>query len=103
VVTDDLHRDHGGEGAHEDEVQQAGGAARRRGDGRLGGDEHQRRHEHDHDREDDDVDRARAAHGEELRRLAEQVEQRLCERECRQHREVQRVPPQGAAHRGWAR
>ena len=44
------------------------------------------------------------ANDEELRRLAEQVEQRLGERERREHRQVQRVAPELAFHLlGWAR
>ena len=63
-------------------MQHGGISPRHQLDGDLDREQHERRHERDDEREQHDVERRRAAHREELRVLAEDVEERLCEREA---------------------
>ena len=83
-----LQDDHGDEPGDEDEVERP----RRRGadepDGELERDEGERRKDDERKREEDDVTARRAAHGEERRVLAEDVEERLRKRERAERGEV---------------
>jgi len=63
-----------------------------------------RRHEQQHEREQDDIPAGRAARGEELAVLPEQVEQRLGHREGPEDEQVQRCGAQAQGQpRGRAR
>ncbi len=91
-----LDGDDGGEEAEEDEVEDLGRAPAGEADDELDREHDERRHEGHGERERDDVERRRAAHREELRVLAEDVEERLREREAGGCEEL------GASDRGLA-
>jgi hypothetical protein len=77
--------------AHEHEVERASGGGAHQPHRALDGEQRGGRHEHQRKREDDDLRRGRVANGEEGRVPAEDVEQRLREREGAKHREVDPV------------
>ena len=76
------------EEAEEDQVQHLRGDLADERDQELDGEQHEGWPERDDEREEHDVGRRRAAHGEELGVLAEQVEQRLREREPGRRQEL---------------
>ena len=78
-----LHAEDRGEKAEEHVVEHDGIASRDELDDDLDREQQERRHERDGEREEDDVAGRRAAHGEELGVLAEDVEERLRERKAR--------------------
>ncbi len=79
--------------ADEGVMQHDGIAPRRELDADLDRQQHERRHERDDEREENDVGRRRSTHREELGVLAEDVEERLRQREPRDGEQLR------AAHR----
>src|SRR4029450_908923 len=99
-----LHAEDRAEEAEEDQMQHLRGGVADECDQELDGEQNECRPEGDDEGEEDDVGRSRPAHGEELGVLAEQVEERLCEREAGSGQELcaacgrnaQSTPPRDA-------
>ena len=93
-VLEELDHTQGGQQRHEHQVHHLTCGLGHQTDQELDQDADQRRAHHHEKGEHDDVARAGAARGEELGVLAQDVEQRLAQRERGQHRQVQEGPGQ---------
>ena len=103
MLAEHLIRDDRGQQRDEHEVCGRRGAGRGKPGERLDADERCRRRDRENECEDDDVTAGGTADDEELRCLPEQLEEWLGDGERPQHREVEGVLPELAAHRGSAR